>query len=81
MRMAIVCVALIMAGCSTPPPAPEIDCSKVHVVDYPADFEQKIVDEIKAAPPAAAWPSAIADYRAMRLALAACQEATAAVTH
>lgn len=79
MRTAIVCIVLALVGCASH--APEIDCTTVHVVDYSSDFEQKLVAELKAAPAAAAWPSAIADYRAMRHALQVCQDATAAATH
>jgi hypothetical protein len=50
-------------------------------VDYSPDFEQRLVGELKVAPAAAAWPSAIADYRAMRHALQTCKDATADATH
>jgi len=79
-RTAIICISLTaLVGCASR--GPEIDCSTIHVVDYSPDFEQRLVGELKVAPAAAAWPSAIADYRAMRHALQACKDATADATH
>jgi hypothetical protein len=75
MRIAILCAVLAVIGCASHDGGPEIDCSTIHIVTYPSDFEDKLVAELKAAPATSVWPSAIADYRATRHALLACQQA------
>lgn len=72
MRMIVALVSLVaLAGCAA---QAEGGCGSLGVVDYDQAFQEKLATELEVAGPNAAWPDAIADYRALRSDVKACQE-------
>ena len=73
-RVALVC--LLLAGCATTTPVPVVHtvCA-VTVKPYTAAEQNKVADEMAAAPANAVWPLWITDYGKERAALRACAKA------
>lgn len=69
LKLTLLVLAMSLStGCATR----GAGCSAVPLKSYSTDFNTRLADEITAAPPTAAWPTAILDYAGLRDAVKAC---------
>ncbi len=52
------------------------DCNALALARYDRALEQRLADELDAAPPAALWPRIVTDYAGLRDQVRACQGTT-----